>query len=185
MAFTLGPKFGSNNVCTAFASGEGAISETFSAGTAVIVKFGGVVTVTANNADGYYINLINSETGQTANYTDIRDITVSNGDTVAEGTVLGIKPHKYNILNVALHLASAGGASENFTIQVDHGVSDHFDFTLIKQDMNAVTDVIYQPSSIDSALLFTSTDTIKFVYANTNNRHWGIMVTYGYMGRDE
>jgi len=80
----------------------------------------------------------------------------------------------FQLLEVRLHLNGAGGAT-NLTATVDAKAGAAYDIVLIKQDMTAVTDYVWQP---DAPMQFDSGDEIDFAFSNGNNRTYGLEIKY-------
>lgn len=76
---------------------------------------------------------------------------------------------------VRLHLSAVGGASENFEVTIDSHLGSEYDIVLKAQDMNAVTDVHYQPTR---PVFIHKDDVIDCTYANTNGKAWGLEVIF-------
>lgn len=84
----------------------------------------------------------------------------------------------FRILEVRLHLSAVGGASENFTIDLDSGqpAGALHDVNLETEDMAAKDSHIKYWG--DELRFFNNNDKIIFQYANTNNKSWGLEVKY-------
>lgn len=84
----------------------------------------------------------------------------------------------FQLEEVRLHLDAAGGTSEDLTITLNSNASTasgEYDVIFAKQDMENVTDYVYQP---DKSHIFTKGDTLQFEYANTNNRTYGLEIIF-------
>lgn len=86
----------------------------------------------------------------------------------------GVKAWK--LCEARFTLSATGGASENYTVTIDHGAGASFDCTLDSQDMNAVA---YHFTDFTELIGFLeSTDALTFGYTNTNGRTWGLEIVY-------
>jgi hypothetical protein len=79
------------------------------------------------------------------------------------------------IHEVRLHLGAAGGASENFSVQLDSRLGSEYDVVFSATDMNALTDKHWQPTR---PVYVHSDDTVDFTYTNTNSQTWGLEVVF-------
>lgn len=79
----------------------------------------------------------------------------------------------FQIEEIRLHLDAAGGATEDFTAVLDSDAGTRYDVLILSQDMELVSDIIYQPPR---PLIFSAGDVIDFGYTNTNGRDWGLEV---------
>ena len=77
--------------------------------------------------------------------------------------------------SVKLHLSAAGGAAENFTVTINSITGAAYDTVLFSQDMNTVTDLLWQP---DRPIPIVNSDVIDFAYNNANTRTYGLEVIY-------
>ncbi len=78
---------------------------------------------------------------------------------------------------IRLHLKTVGGATENFTVDVESISGEEFNVNLITEAMAATSDFVYVPDS-ESVHSFVEGDKVNFTYANTNNVKWGLEVIY-------
>lgn len=85
--------------------------------------------------------------------------------------------HDFTIVGIRLHLSAAGGAG-TFTAQVDSELGAAFDNVLISQDMTSVSDINWFLDPTNILLGYSRSEKIVFSYANSNNRTWGLQVTY-------
>ena len=76
---------------------------------------------------------------------------------------------------VKLHLDAAGGAAENFTVTIDSATDAAYDVNLFSQDMTTVQDIFWQP---EQPIPVVNNDLIKFAYANSNTRTYGLEAIY-------
>ncbi len=77
---------------------------------------------------------------------------------------------------VRLHLSAAGGAVENFVVQIDGSATAAvYDTVLAKQDMNTATDYIFRPTP---NLMIDGGDQLTFAWTNTGTKTWGLEVIY-------
>lgn len=85
---------------------------------------------------------------------------------------------KWKLVGFDLHMSATGGTSENLTITKDAAVGATFDTLLYTQDMNAIQNLNYR---FDPVRELDANDVVKFAYANTNSRTWGlsILAIYG------
>jgi len=81
----------------------------------------------------------------------------------------------FMIVSVKLHLSSEGGTAEDFTITLDSRRGTKFDANLLTQDMEKTVDLYWTPNK---DLAFEDGDKIKFEYANTNARNFGLEIVY-------
>lgn len=73
---------------------------------------------------------------------------------------------------VRIHLSAAGGAGD-LIIQINSGGGAAYDTVLLKQDMTAVTDLVWQPTR---PIKLAKGDEIDLAWANANSRTYGIEV---------
>ena len=85
---------------------------------------------------------------------------------------------EWQLEEARLHLSSAGGATENYTITLDSVKGDEYDIVLSSNAMASDADVQYKPTRADA---FVSGDKLLFQYANTNTRAWGLEITYSHI----
>ena len=85
--------------------------------------------------------------------------------------------HAFQLLEVRLHLNGAGGATGvvTFSGTVDALAGAPYDVVLLTQDMEAITDYVYQPTYPQ---IFAKGDEIDFAYANGSNKTYGLTVIY-------
>jgi hypothetical protein len=84
-------------------------------------------------------------------------------------------PDYIQLEEVRLHLSAAGGASENFEVTINSHLGTEYDLVLKEQDMNAETDVHYQPTR---PVFIHKDDKVDFTYTNTNSKTWGLEVLF-------
>ena len=103
--------------------------------------------------------------------------------TGAAAVAMVVAPgYQFQLEEIQIHLSAAGGAG-NLTVTLDGGaVAAVYDTVLMTQDMTAITDLVWVPAR---PLRFTYTDGVPatsdhldLVYANANNRTYGITVLY-------
>lgn len=82
-------------------------------------------------------------------------------------------PQSQQIDEIRLHLAATGGAVENFIITIDDLAGSEYDVPISTTAMNAVQDVVYQPTRPHKLV---KGDIVKITYANTNSRAWGLTI---------
>lgn len=75
--------------------------------------------------------------------------------------------------NVRLTLDSAASTVENFTLILDSAAGSEYDVQLITQAMG---DVKTLACGFDNENKFQKDDTLVFLYANSDNRTWGLEV---------
>ena len=80
----------------------------------------------------------------------------------------------FRLREVRVHLSAAGGAGD-LTATVDAGAGAAYDLQIIKQDMTAVTDLVWQPSL---PMQFEATDEIDFAWANAGGKTYGLTIIY-------
>jgi len=82
----------------------------------------------------------------------------------------------YQVLSVTLNLSSAPTTSENFTLTLDAVDGNNYDTVLYSLDLSAAstTDLLWQP---DEPPVLVGGDGLDAVWANTDNRTWGLMMT--------
>lgn len=80
----------------------------------------------------------------------------------------------FQISSIRIHL-SAVGAAGDFTAKVDANAGSAYDLQILKQDMTAVTDFIFQP---EIPLHFDAGDEIDFAWANAGGKTYGLEVKY-------
>jgi hypothetical protein len=85
----------------------------------------------------------------------------------------------FQLEEVRLHLDAAGGtASEDFEITLESNASSNdneYDVVLASQDMETVTDYVYQP---DRPHVFAKGDKINFSFANAKTKQWGLEIIF-------
>lgn len=80
----------------------------------------------------------------------------------------------FQIEEVRVHL-SAGGAATDLTITIDSAAGAVYDTVLLTQAMNAVSNLVWQPTR---PYIFSSGDEIDIAYANGGGATYGIEVIY-------
>ena len=80
----------------------------------------------------------------------------------------------FQITSIRVHLSAVGGAGD-FTAKVDANAGVAYDLQIIKQDMTAVTDFIFQP---EIPLHFDAGDKIDFAWANAGGKTYGLEVKF-------
>lgn len=79
----------------------------------------------------------------------------------------------WELVGFELHLDTAGGTAENFTVDIDANKGAAWDTNLYTKDMNGVKDIVQnytQPRQLEA------NDLVIFGYANTDDRLWGLKV---------
>lgn len=79
----------------------------------------------------------------------------------------------FQIEEIRLHLSAAGATPENLTVTLDSDAAAAYDARFLTQDMNAIQDVVWQPTR---PLVFSNGDEIDIAYANTDTRTWGLEI---------
>lgn len=85
----------------------------------------------------------------------------------------------FQVLDFRLHLGAAGGASENFKIQLDSGqpAGSLHDWVPLDLDMELLTDVHLDWSK--KLMFFNNNDKFVFTYPNTGGpQNWGLEAKY-------
>lgn len=80
----------------------------------------------------------------------------------------------FQIEEIRVHL-SAGGAATDLTATLDAGAGAAYDCVLIRQDMDNVTDLVYQPTR---PIICQVDDEVDIAYANGGGATYGIEVYY-------
>jgi len=82
----------------------------------------------------------------------------------------------YRLVSVTLGLNAAPTTSENYTITLDAVDGPNHDVLLYSLDIGAGghEDVVWQPSQL---LYLIGGDQVDVVWANTDNRTWGLLIT--------
>lgn len=128
------------------------------------------------NLDNPIYNGIHRVQGVTTHTFDIQLSTKFEALTPA-GTELWFVGCKYNchwkFLGFDLHMSAAGGAAENLTVRVDAYSGSIYDTLLYTQDMNLIQEISLK---IDPITELEPGDIIKFAYANSNSRTWGLKI---------
>ena len=75
---------------------------------------------------------------------------------------------------IELHLSAAASTSENFTASIDASDGSAFDINLLTRDMSGVQDIIAKEDA--PATTRNKDDLLKFAYANSDGRTWGLVV---------
>lgn len=148
-----------------------------------------VATITSNAHGLLAGSLIMLQSLATAMYNGMKKI-----DAVATNTFNILLPNSFSALTPAgteawfagvtyevpwelggfrLHMSATGGTSENLTMTLDADAGSQYDTVIYSADMNAVADI---EKDYDPPLVFDSNDILKFAYANTNSRTWGLTV---------
>lgn len=78
---------------------------------------------------------------------------------------------EWKLVGFDLHMSAAGGTSENLVVTIDAAAGAVWDTPIYSQDMNVVQSVVKQ---FDPVIELNPYDVIKFSYANTNSRTWGL-----------
>ena len=81
----------------------------------------------------------------------------------------------FKLVSVSLHLDIAGGAVEDFEMNVDDGVGAAYDVNVITEDTLTLLDLVFAP---EGDLFYLKGDKLIFTYTNTNARTWGLSVKY-------
>ena len=80
----------------------------------------------------------------------------------------------WQLESIRIHL-SAGGAATDLTATVDAGAGAAYDVVLVTQDMDNVTDYVYQP---DRPIPLGPNDELVIAYNNGGGATYGIEVYY-------
>ena len=82
----------------------------------------------------------------------------------------------YQVVSVSLNLNLAPTTAENFTVTLDAYDGVNYDVLLYAVDLaaGATTDLVWQP---DAPFYACSGDAIDVVWANSDGRTWGLLIT--------
>jgi len=81
----------------------------------------------------------------------------------------------FQLCEVRVHLSDVGGAQEDLTIWLDSMAGAAYDIVFLAQDMNAVKDLVYQPTRPHE---FVVGDVLRVQYTNTNLETYGLEVVW-------
>ncbi len=110
------------------------------------------------------------------------DVRLGSNEAYAAGTPAGSETGDpivtydvdYEFLGFELHLAAAGGTSEDFTIDVDAAKGAAWDTNLYTKDMNGVQNIVV---NFDEPRPLKANDLLIFGYENTDaDNLWGLKV---------
>lgn len=93
--------------------------------------------------------------------------------TATTGAVaLSIEPDwDFELMELRAHLNAAGGAGD-LTVTLDALAGAAYDAVLLKQDMTAVTDLVFIPAQ---PMQFVKGDKLAVAWANAQNKTYGVM----------
>lgn len=93
--------------------------------------------------------------------------------TATTGAVaLDIQPDwDFELMEVRAHLNAAGAAGD-LTVTLDALAGAAYDTVLLKQDMTAVTDLVFIPAQ---PMQFVKGDKLTVAWANAQNKTYGVM----------
>lgn len=82
----------------------------------------------------------------------------------------------FRVVSVTLHLNAAAVTSENLTITLDATNGANYDTLLYSLDLaaGATVSLLWQP---DEPLYLVGNDELDILWANTDGRTWGMLVT--------
>jgi len=86
----------------------------------------------------------------------------------------------FRLVEVRLHLNSAGSSTQNFTVTLDSGENAVYDAVLESQDTDDLADHNANWGK-DACHHMKATDALIFAWTNTDNKTWGLEVVYDVM----
>jgi hypothetical protein len=168
-------------------TGSGPLNTTLSAAAAVdngdgTVKLAVAADIFAAGSQVYIEGTTNYDglrevVSAPAGYINIRAPFVDETPVGTETIKVALSPgFPFELLEINLHLSVAGATVEDLTLALDSAFGAAYDAVLITKAMNTVQDYVYTPG--DDRRYFHRDDVLRFAWANTNARTYGLIAKY-------